>query len=102
MRELKNVIERVFIMRDSGRISEEDLAFVLPQRPPPGSPVPDDELHSLQEALATCNGNKSKAAERLNWSRTTLYRKLAKYKLGEDSEEAQPTSAGSRRAEHRL
>ena len=82
VRELKNVIERVFIMRDSGRIGEEDLAFVLPQRPPPEQSNHGDELLSLQEALATCNGNKSKAAETLNWSRMTFYRKLAKYKLG--------------------
>ena len=79
VRELKNVIERVFIMRESGRISESDLSFFLPERKPPASRPLDEEIHCLREALATCNGNKSKAAETLNCSRMTLYRKLAKY-----------------------
>ncbi|WP_353064433.1 sigma-54 dependent transcriptional regulator [Tunturibacter psychrotolerans] len=78
VRELKNVIERVFIMRESGRISEDDLSFVLPERKPPAASSLDEEIHSLRKALATCNGNKSKAAETLNCSRMTLYRKLAK------------------------
>ena len=81
VRELKNVIEKIFITRESGPIDAEDLPSVLPLplRTPSAS---DTELRGLREALATCNGNKSKAAEKLNWSRMTLYRKLAKYKLG--------------------
>jgi DNA-binding NtrC family response regulator len=80
VRELKNVIERIFITRESGRIDEDDLSRVLPQsRPLPSQSATDDELRGLREALVVCNGNKSKAAERLNWSRMTLYRKLAKY-----------------------
>jgi DNA-binding NtrC family response regulator len=31
------------------------------------------------------NWNKSRAAERLQWSRMTLYRKMAKYGVAEDS-----------------
>ena len=79
VRELKNVIERIFINRDSGRITVEDLASALQ----PGCGIDTDQPaadeQNLRDALATCNGNKSKAAKRLNWSRMTLYRKMAKY-----------------------
>jgi DNA-binding NtrC family response regulator len=81
VRELKNVIERIFITRESGQIDGDDLYRVLPRRPLQSPSVPDEELRGLREALVVCNGNKSKAAERLNWSRMTLYRKLAKYGL---------------------
>jgi DNA-binding NtrC family response regulator len=81
VRELKNVIERIFITRDSGQIDGDDLCRVLPRRLQHSPSVPDEELRGLREALVVCNGNKSKAAERLNWSRMTLYRKLAKYGL---------------------
>jgi DNA-binding NtrC family response regulator len=82
VRELKNVIEKIFIGRDAGQIGAEDLSSVLPlRRPPQSETASDSEVRGLREALATCNGNKSKAAEKLNWSRMTLYRKLAKYKL---------------------
>jgi DNA-binding NtrC family response regulator len=82
VRELKNVMEKIFIARESGPIVAEDLPSVLPLAPPRIPSASDTELRGLQEALATCNGNKSKAAQKLNWSRMTLYRKLAKYKLG--------------------
>jgi len=35
----------------------------------------------LLSVLAETSWNKSKAADRLHWSRMTLYRKLAKYKV---------------------
>jgi DNA-binding NtrC family response regulator len=86
VRELKNVIERIFITRAAGQIDADDLSRVLPQRPLQIPSAPNDELRGLREALVLCNGNKSKAAERLNWSRMTLYRKLEKYGLAEGAD----------------
>jgi transcriptional regulator of acetoin/glycerol metabolism len=40
-----------------------------------------DEREMLLSALFSANWNKSAAADKLHWSRMTLYRKLAKYKL---------------------
>jgi len=84
VRELKNVIERIFVTREGGQIDAEDLMHVLPHcRPIQSQSAPDEELRDVREALVVCNGNKSKAAERLNCSRMTLYRKMAKYGIGE-------------------
>jgi transcriptional regulator with PAS, ATPase and Fis domain len=84
VRELKNVMERVFINRDSGRITKNDL-FSLPL----GSNC-ENEIQILRTALVSCRWNKSKAAEKLNWSRMTLYRKLAKYGLGDEAVRKSP------------
>jgi transcriptional regulator with GAF, ATPase, and Fis domain len=41
----------------------------------------------LLSALSQTNWNKSQAAERLHWSRMTLYRKMAKYHIQESTSE---------------
>jgi transcriptional regulator of acetoin/glycerol metabolism len=46
-----------------------------------------EERERLLRALSETNWNKSKAAQKLRWSRMTLYRKMARYKIqraGED------------------
>ena len=83
VRELKNVIESVFVSRPAARIHFLDLPVWLRRRidgdaPAPAAPKEQDRILS---ALAATNWNKSKAAEKLSWSRMTLYRKLHKYQL---------------------
>jgi DNA-binding NtrC family response regulator len=88
VRELRNVLEAVAIASPSGRLSLRDLPPQLwpPATPassaatasPAGPPAPS-ERDRLLSALSLTNWNKSQAAARLQWSRMTLYRKLAKY-----------------------
>jgi len=77
VRELRNVIESVFVSRPSPRITFTDLPEWLRRRL--GEPASPDEQQRILSALAATNWNKSKAAEQLQWSRMTLYRKMAKY-----------------------
>lgn len=43
--------------------------------------LPQDERHPLLSVLISTNWNISKAAQKLRWSRMTVYRKMAKYHL---------------------
>ncbi|MCU1244420.1 MAG: Fis family transcriptional regulator, partial [Acidobacteria bacterium] len=88
VRELRNVVESAFGSRPATRIVWHDLPEWLRRRlgervassnPPPGAPL--NEQQRILSALAATNWNKSRAAEKLHWSRMTLYRKLAKYQI---------------------
>lgn len=85
IRELRNTLEAVFVNLPSGAMSTIDLPepFRKRMRIAPAATV-NDRDHLLSTLLAT-NWNKSKTAEQLNWSRMTVYRKLAKYRLGRNS-----------------
>ncbi len=43
------------------------------------------EKELLLSALFSANWNKSEAADKLHWSRMTLYRKIAKYNLAAEN-----------------
>ena len=83
VRELRNVIEAVFIDPPAGRMGFEHLPpafqslFGRYHRNVPS------EKSRLVEALERTHWNKAEAAKSLNWSRMTLYRKLAKYDVDE-------------------
>jgi len=82
VRELKNVVESAFGSRPSMRIVWVDLPEWLRRRLGEQTVSPDEQERIIS-ALAATNWNKSKAAEQLQWSRMTLYRKLAKYSIRE-------------------
>jgi len=81
VRELKNLLEGIFVSRPSSKITFFDLPDWFRARHPL-EPKPNvSESERLLCALHDTNWNKSEAADRLNWSRMTLYRKIAKYGL---------------------
>jgi DNA-binding NtrC family response regulator len=82
VRELKNFLEAIYIELLSGVINESDLPDFL-RSPDTNKPekVSHDERELLFSTLCSVNWNKSKAAEKLHWSRMTLYRKMTKYQI---------------------
>ncbi len=87
VRELRNMLESTFVSGPAGKITYHDLPAWFRQKcnaPEASGSEPQRVLSALEET----NWNKSQAAARLNWSRTTLYRKMAQYELSQtDSRE---------------
>jgi len=92
VRQLRNTIEAAAIMCDSRLVSDANLRtlqYIASSRSTPlrlagvTNPIPitKSEPEKLTEALKETKWNVSKTAELLCWSRSTIYRKLAKYQL---------------------
>jgi transcriptional regulator with PAS, ATPase and Fis domain len=77
VRELRNIVESALVNSTSSTIGAEDLPPQLCAATE-GEPS-NTERGELLEALLAAKWNKTEAAERLQWSRMTLYRKMAKY-----------------------
>ncbi len=93
IRELRNFIKAVFIGRPDRIISLANLASSCGAHLPDPASATFSEPDKLVIALSTTKWNKSKAAEKLQWSRMTLYRKVAKYQLEYSSAGASPEKA---------
>jgi DNA-binding NtrC family response regulator len=81
IRELRNTLEAAFVNLPPGGGSVIDLPELFRKRIQAAPAATVSERDHLLSTLLATNWNKSKTAERLNWSRMTVYRKLAKYRL---------------------
>jgi two-component system response regulator HydG/two-component system response regulator AtoC len=81
VRELRNLIEACFLSVASRRISLSDMPEHFRQRLARLENRLGDERERLLSTLTATKWNKSDAALRLRWSRMTLYRKMAKYRI---------------------
>jgi DNA-binding NtrC family response regulator len=81
VRQLRNLVEELFVRLPDHRIEVEDLPTEITGRPPLPPLEPLDEKSRIVSALSSTRWNKKRAAERLNWSRMTLYRKMAIHKI---------------------
>ncbi|NPU85669.1 MAG: sigma-54-dependent Fis family transcriptional regulator [Syntrophaceae bacterium] len=84
VRELENVIETACIFSE-GRVIEacdlrEDIAGGRHAESPDSL-----ELRRIRTALGTCRWNLSRASRSLGMARSTLYRKMAKYRLSREN-----------------
>jgi DNA-binding NtrC family response regulator len=91
VRELKNYVQRAFIMADD--VIDADLApatVAAPETAPiltvrVGATLDEVSRRLIEATLAEC-GSKRKAAEMLGISLKTLYNRLAAYKAADDGE----------------
>lgn len=83
IRQLKNMVERAFIMCRNGRIESSDFDTCLSS--PGAAPAGDEagleliEKQAIVSAIANSGGNLSRAAMNLGISRQALYRRMEKY-----------------------
>jgi DNA-binding NtrC family response regulator len=83
VRELKNLIEVSFVNLPAKKVELIDLPEKLRSRIKTIKSLPECDRDRVISALHSTKWNKSKAAQKLNWSRMTLYRKIAKYNIAE-------------------
>jgi transcriptional regulator with PAS, ATPase and Fis domain len=100
VRELRNVIETATMLGRSDVIGEDDLRGL--KRKFTSAPLhrtssgilttlpPGPEIDRLMKALRTTNWNVTRTARMLQWSRMTVYRKVAKYGVERPSGEPPP------------
>jgi PAS domain S-box-containing protein len=89
IRELENVIEHAFVVCNGDAIKSEHLPLKLQRvvkgkdlfEDSPKTPLEDAEKKSLIEILDKFDGNRTKTAAALGINKTTLWRKMKKYKL---------------------
>jgi len=93
VRELENTIEHAVVLSKGQRTEVTHLPSILSREESLSQPaerrdrvgtITDHEKKLLIDVLKGCNWNKSKAAQQLGISRSTLYGKIKKYQVSED------------------
>jgi DNA-binding NtrC family response regulator len=85
VRELKNLLEATFI-NAGRRVKFDDFPELFRRGLQKNKGPSQDEQAQMLAALTNNRWNKSKAAQQLQWSRMTLYRKMAKYQIAPQRE----------------
>lgn len=91
IRELRNLVEAIFVTCRRGRISVADLPREFWKQVADAAASPGESARLLATLFET-RWNISRAADKLHWSRMTLYRKMEKYAI---SKPAKYHTAGS-------
>jgi len=105
VRQLRHVIEAAAIVCTSNRISDHDLrglrSFSVSGPPAvktAAAVIPTRQLRpskdALLETLEATHWNMTRTAELLSWSRSTLYRQLARYKIERRVSELRQDASG--------
>lgn len=96
IRELRNVVQRIVVLSDDGRIKKEDVPNYIVNGLKPvemndtndkftscdfNNSIKNLEVKMLTDAIKAANGNKTNAAKLLNINRTTFYYKIKLYNL---------------------
>jgi two-component system response regulator HydG len=81
VRELRNLAEAIFIDPPEGAIGFDDLPPAFRKLFQRYRRADSRERDLLLDTLEATKWNKAQAAKTLNWSRMTLYRKLARYRI---------------------
>ena len=83
IRELRNVLESILLHGGPGEIRADALPREIREKAGGEQRLPANERERLVQALCETHWNRSRAAEKLQWSRMTLYRKMAKYRISQ-------------------
>lgn len=92
IRELKNVIQRMVVLSNNGKINTESIPEYIIESVSPEEDLGEDEFdlekivenvekRTIKEVMKMVKGNKQHAAKVLNIKRSTLYYKLGKYNI---------------------
>jgi DNA-binding NtrC family response regulator len=92
IRELKNLLEVSFMNHPCRKIALLDLPEPFRRHFRDAAGLSQDERERMLSALFATHWNMSKAAQKLHWSRMTLYRKMTKYQIVRGGEVGQAVS----------